>query len=302
MTVNECVFNRAPVNGTCFNKEDLQILAEHNNTPVADIKQIKQKLNCDTDSCVLANTPNLDDETKDKIDNHNLKPFTKDYSGKYWLNNTELDSCMIQLRNLYPGFGFGFIHMVDLVMFPPQNKGILDFEVFPVTDIDFSKEFGKTVNKIQRTCSDKISTLNNVPLTSYGAVFNTDTSDGGGQHWYAIYISTDQRDINNKMKIVIELFNSSGNDIDNDNFNQFWIKTALKIGKDLNVECEFKKVSNVKHQDNSTGNCGAYSVFYIFSRLNNVDPNEFNQPTEILKDSTMESFRRYIFRNQNQIL
>ena len=302
MTINECAFNRVPENGTCFAKEDLQILAKHNDTPVPNIVEIKKKLNCDTDSCVLLNTPNLDDEIRDKIDNKNLKPFTKDYSGKYWLNNTELDSCMIQLRSLYPGFGFGFIHMVDLVMFPPQNQGILDFEVSQITDIDFVKEFGKTINNTPRDNCDKISTLNNVPLTSYGVVFNTDTSSGSGQHWYAIYISTDQRDINNKMKIVIELFNSSGNDIDNDNFNQFWINTALKIGKELNIECEFKKVSNVKHQNDNTGNCGAYSVFYIFSRLNGVNPDEFNQPNEILKDSTMESFRRYIFRNQNQIL
>ncbi len=289
--MSECALNSSPVNGTCFDADASKTIASA--VGVSTLDQAKKKLNCSTDACLVASTPNLTDAERHKIDNQYLKPYTGSYDGNYWLSNTEIDSCMSQLRDKFPGFGYSFIHMVDLKMFPPNNLSMLDYEVLPVTEIDFASEFQNC--GARDTCS-KISTKDNKPLTSYGVVFNTDTSNGSGQHWYAIYISTDNG------PITIELFNSSGNEISTPTFNDFWTKTALDISEALDTTCEFKITSRIKHQKDNTGNCGAYSLFYIYARLSGISPLEFDKPDSTVRDISMESFRKYLFRTHDQIL
>ncbi len=307
--ITECALNRKENNGTCFDEKHITIITNSLNnsdetkceTHKCKLDIIKKNTKCETDICIL-NTINIDDLIRKKIEIEALKPFTESYDGKYWLNNTELDSCMAQLRNMFPGFGYSFIHMVDLVMFPPSNKDVLDYNVYSVKDIDFGNEFNKTYKSIARTNDDKISTKDNVCLKSYGVIFNTDTSKGNGQHWYAIYISTELCNISNEDCIVIELFNSNGNDINNKEFNKFWFKTAIDIFNKTKIKCIFKNISNVQHQRDDTGNCGVYSLFYIYSRLNGKKAIEFNKRDNIISDKSMEQFRKFLFRNTYQII
>jgi hypothetical protein len=295
--MSECLLNKDPVNGTCFSDENARLITKA--VGVSTIAEAKKKLSCSTDACVVASAPNLEDDIRHRIDNLSLKPYTSSYDGSHWLSNTEIDSCMSQLYDQFPGFGYGFIHMVDNKMFPPNNVSMLGYEVHPVTRLDFAKEFA---NGGARTSGTMISTKNNAPLTSYGVVFNTDTSDGSGQHWYAVYISTDQVNGCGEKMITIELFNSSGNEITYEEFNKFWTKTALDIAECMNIDCEYKLISRIKHQSDTTGNCGAYSLFYIYARLNNISPDEFNKPDSAVRDTSMESFRKYLFRTHDQIL
>ena len=294
-STNECLYNNADKSGTCLPSKYIKLIAEDLNVPPT-IAAIKKETDCDLDSCIL-NKTSLDEVAIKKIELETLKPYTDSVDKNYWLNNTEIDSCMIQFHDKFPGFGYSFIHMIDLKMFNPNNKEVLTYNVYPVTELDFGNEFNT------RNDNNLIHTYNNEKLKSYGVIFNTDSSEGSGQHWFVIYISTDQpSEVNpNKKRITIELFNSSGYDISDDNFNIFWTKQALDIQKKTNQECIYKKVSNIKHQNDNTGNCGAYSLYYIWSRLKGRSPSYFDNDAACVKDEFITKFRSFLFRTENPI-
>ena len=146
-------------------------------------------------------------------------------------------------------------------------------------------------------------TKNNKPLNSYGVVFNTDTSKGSGQHWFAIYITTNAPKLpgSDKCHITIELFNSSGQPINNDEFNKFWTQVSIDIQKETGCDCDYSLVSNIQHQKDSTGNCGAYSIYYIYNRLNGMSSSDFDNREHKITDKHMEKFRTFLFRNENSL-
>ena len=134
---NECKLGESTtVKGTCFSNQSIKIIAKDLNIK-PDIEIIKKVTKCDKDSCIL--TKIKDDDIAKKVELLHLKPYTESYDGKYWLNNTEIDSCMIQLWNSFEGFGIGYIHMVDLKMFPPANHDATNIKINPVTEIEFGK-------------------------------------------------------------------------------------------------------------------------------------------------------------------
>ncbi len=298
--MSECALNAAPKNGTCLSEAHIQELSGFTD----EFMNIKNK--CDHDNCIL-DAIKAPDEVKDKIKREALKISTKKISDDYWLNNTEIDCVMSQYRLKYKGFGHGFIHMCDLESFEPANVSSFDYTVYPAREIDFGKEFAHAltrrgiINKPVPGFTSMISTYNNEPLQSYGIICNTDSSKGSGQHWFCIYISTDQKDPEDTSKIWIriELFNSAGGGCDNQEFNKFWKKKAMEIADATGLKCTFDEITNIQHQSDNTGNCGSYSLFYIYSRLNHCLPSEFNDPQYKITDYAMLKFRSVCFSVRN---
>lgn len=285
---------------TCFNQEHIELISQY--VPNAKtLQDIQQSTGCEDDICIL-NSINLNQSEKDKIILETQKPSTISYDHNHWLNNTEIDNVMTQFRCKFPGFGHGFIHMIDLKQFDPANVKKFDYQVYQVDEVDMPKEIKNGL--IQRGLlkgsmeefKSKVSTKNDAPLHSYGIVCNTDSSRGGGQHWFAIFISTDGRDEYGKPKITIELFNSAGGGVNNQQFNDFWQTMALNIARETGLCCEYKIVSSLKHQSDSTGNCGSYSLFYIYARLQGAKSDEFNNPHKKITDNRMRDFRQVCFK------
>lgn len=277
--MSECVCAlNIQANNSCIPNEIISHIANIENTTSS---KLKEKLNCTDDLCII-NNANIENQLKKKIEIEYFKPLVESLSVDYWLNNTEIDTILMQLQKNYEGFAYSFIHMIDLVMFPPNNFDTLEHKISPITKINFGKEFLK---KNEVHCRGN-------KLKSFGVVFNTDPSDRTGQHWFTIFINHNQKLDN----YTIELFNSSGKDIANKKFNEFWINTSYDISKTTKKECKFFKVSNIQHQKNNTGSCGAYSLFYIYARLNGVPYEEFNNKTRIISDYEMNSFRKLLFR------
>ena len=98
--------------------------------------------------------------------------------------------------------------------------------------------------------------------------------------------------------ILIEVFNSAGTDINSKAFQQFWQTKKLEIAQITGCRCEYKLVSTIQHQNDDTGNCGSYSLFYIYSRLKNAKPEEFNIPGKKITDAVMQKFRSVCFRTK----
>ena len=127
-----------------------------------------------------------------------------------------------------------------------------------------------------------------------GVVLNTDTRSGRGKHWFCIFC--DFRSSGSAQDpYTVEYFNSSGNPPMDPVLN--WLnETAKKI-------CHYPfgqskrhgaKViaSKIRHQKSET-ECGPYSLYYIWSRLNKVSIHEFrNKP---VPDARMIEFRKHLF-------
>jgi hypothetical protein len=294
MQHTQCALNKNPnQHGSCLDASHVQAIAAY--TKGNSISEIKTETQCTTDACILSKV-NLPVPIKGKIEREALKTKAESLDGNYWINNTEIDTCMSQMRKQYPGFAHTFIHMSDMKTFPPSNLKSFDYTVKQLTDINLPVCFRRSINK-EPPCAE-LSTEGNVPLKSVGIVFNTDSSAGSGQHWFAVYISTDMKDPNYPTKplILIEVFNSSGLDINSQAFQSFWAKQAIDIATETKCTCEYQLVSTVPHQRDDTGNCGSYSLFYIYSRLRGVRPEEFNVAGGRLSDENMQKFRSVLFK------
>ncbi len=296
--MTECALNKKQnADGSCLSNHHIQILTDFS----TNIKDIISR--CNDDECIIDNT-NAPIDIKSSIKREALKVSVGKINDNYWLNNTEIDNVMSQFRLNYKGFGHGFIHMCDLETFEPSNLKAFDYPVYPVKELDFAGEFRhsltklKKINKPDSTFVSKISTYNNAPLTSYGIICNTDSSKGRGQHWFCIFISTDQLDPDDTSKpwIRIELFNSAGGGCSDKNFNIYWNNQAMEISKATGLKCTFDEITSIQHQSDDTGNCGSYSLFYIYSRLNHCLPSEFDDPKNPITDYAMLKFRSVCFR------
>ena len=287
-------------NGTCFNNEQVSLITNYTNGNTLD--EVKKETNCDDDMCVLEKS-NIPADIKGKLIRESFKAPAASFDHNYWLNNTEIDTVMSQLRIKYPGFAHGFIHMSDLKSFDPSNLKSFDYPVCSAEDTDFPNEFKyaliqqKLIKGELDGFKPKLSTHNNVPLQSYGIICNTDTSKGSGQHWFAIFISTDQKnpDDTSKPWIRIELFNSAGGGSSNSKFDEYWQDQAMQISRVTGVRCTFDIITTIVMQGD-TGNCGSYSLFYIYTRLRNTHPSSFDNPKKIITDYSMQKFRHVCFR------
>ncbi len=209
-----------------------------------------------------------------------FKPITKSFDSNHWLNNTEIDHVQYQLMLNYPGYYYSNIHMIDLGMFDPSNKDIIDFKPIALTDLDFVAEL-----------KGKGHLKGNGPLETYGIVVNTDVSTGGGIHWFAIFMDF------RSTPMTIEYFNSSGYNIKKKDFKLFFIKLADDISMNVG-KCEFLKVSDIQHQSSDTSNCGVYALYYIWKRLGGT-PIEYFKKNKVTDDSIV-LFRKYFFRLSTQ--
>ena len=302
--MSNCALNASPnAQGSCFTEDHVDLITKYaaGNT----LGEVKKETNCvgkDADLCILDKI-DIPVEIKGKIERESIKPPTGSFDKDYWLNNTEIDTVMSQLRCLYPGFAHGFIHMIDIESFTPANIKTFDYKVCSAKETDFANEFkaglikrGLLKGNVDPNTT-KLSTYNDAPLHSYGIVCNTDSSKGSGQHWFAIFISTDRKNPENTAQpmITIELFNSAGGGSKNKEFEDYWRKQAMDIARATGLRCTFDIVTNIAHQGDS-GNCGSYSLFYIYSRLNEVHPSEFNNPEKKITDYAMQKFRTVCFR------
>lgn len=110
-----------------------------------------------------------------------------------------------------------------------------------------------------------------------GIVFNLDTHDKSGSHWVSMVID-------NKIK-QIEYFDSVGNKP-----NKYIKKFINNIMKDNSF---ILKINNIIHQRENS-ECGIYSIYFIIQRLFGKSFDDIT--TNIIRDKSMNRFRKYIFR------
>lgn len=126
-------------------------------------------------------------------------------------------------------------------------------------------------------------------------VINSDTYDGHGKHWMALFV--DARDTSETPRWTVEFFNSAA--IRPETAWLEWMaKTKLELQKcNPRARVETVCVCRIWHQ-HSKSECGPYSIFYVWARLNDIPAKYFME--HVVPDQMMFEFRQHLF-NTNQV-
>jgi len=310
MESNICSLNKD--SKTCLPDSTIKTLSksflpeEANGETSIIISKLSTKMKCENSSskenelCILNSIKNktADDNLKNAINKQILKFFkipTKSLDSNYWLNNTEIDNVQFQFQTQYPGYYYSTIHMIDLENFSPSNANLIlnNDKIFNIRDINFVDELNQNSNA---------KLIYNGKLKNFGIVCNTDLSTNRGIHWFSIFINFPENSLFNKQPITIEYFNSSGYPLTkgtHQNEREKFYTYFKNLSDDLTKEgfsAEFIQVTDIEHQRADTANCGSYSLYYIWCRLNGRAFEELTKNR--ITDEEMEKFRSVLWRQE----
>ncbi len=269
-STTECAFNIKTNDGVCSDASGIEVMkkliqnlnpgeAPKNMSNKEVVEKTKKTLNCDEESCVVAH-PEFEKiagkKTADEIKKKRFKPDGP-WNSKEWLNNFNIDQVLDQWKDIYPGFIHIPFQMRD---FEQQNTEL--------ATINLADEYRNG-------------------MKSFGTVVNTDPSDKGGTHWFCIYGDFDSS------LITLEYFNSSG-ELPLTEIHEWLHKSCNLLEKKMGKKVKIVIVSRNEIQK-SDSECGLFSMFYIYSRLNDI-PYQYFSKLGSVTDDDMYEFRKYLFR------
>lgn len=191
------------------------------------------------------------------------------------LSNINIDTSMMQFASVKPHF---FPHPFNMLDY--ASNSFIDGEVVNTPDtlarIDWEMLNGGSVELPEPYAGRK--------FTACGCIINSDTYDGPGKHWMALYADW------SVSPASIEFFNSSGNSPAPE-FCNWMVKMKIAM-ENASMKAECTNVSSIRHQ-HTRSECGVYSLFYIWARLNGT-PYTYFQNTPV-PDNIMFEFRQHLF-------
>jgi hypothetical protein len=287
-SISECaIYLQKDHSEPCSSDETIGILSDIisvKGSPSEIISSAKERTGCATEECVLK-TLETDlgaDRVKSEIE---ARFKLKGPNGIELLSNFDIDNTLIQWTNKFTDFfpyNFNMLNYIDYSI----KDGYVVNEPDSLARISFSDLYYGKVN-----IGDKPA-----PKGGYrcaGCVINSDKYQGRGKHWMALFLDARGAD-----EWSVEFFNSSGNGPAPEFIN--WV---LKISEQmeevaskekLNVKITQVKSSSIRHQQSKT-ECGLYSLFYIYARLNNVPYTYFHSTP--VPDQLMFELRQHLFKS-----
>lgn len=294
--IPECL--GAALNGHCISKPTLQkidkIIGTVGNADTANVestdkytvivKKAKEETGCGTELCVLnALEPQLGKQLVVAEITSNLKQ--KGPTDNRLLSNIHVDKIMGMFADLFPRFYPYNFNMRNYADYRFRN-GYVESQPDTLATVQFRDLYGIGKN----TC---------------GCVINSDTYQGPGIHWMALFADA-RGDV-----WTVEFFNSSGGAPIPEWCN--WMTKTRSQMEDIadelrkNPSKRFKpparvdliKCSDLQHQQ-SKSECGLYSLFYIYARLRGV-PFEYFAKNPI-PDQLMFEFRQHLFCGERGIV
>ena len=161
------------------------------------------------------------------------------------------------------------------------------FEFLGPTPIDFDtvKHDGECV--WEELCNFNLADTVRRGKTKIGVIFNTDTSDGGGEHWISMFIDL------RKHKRKLFFFDSTGDTAPPEVVA--FVRRIQEQGRHMSppIDLQFDQNHPVEHQYGNT-ECGVYSLFFITHMLEDKITEHYLK-THVLKDEYMEQFRKVYF-------
>ncbi len=235
------------------------------------LNKLKEKTDCKSESCVIqSKILKLPGSVIEKELEINFKPKGPRNSTAL-LSNINIDNNMVRWAREYDNFFPCPFAMMD---FDKTHESFSTISMPDVYNGNYVLDLG-SFGKVKRK--------NNC----FGCVVNTDTSNGPGKHWVAVFV--DMR----KPDATIEYFNSVGNPPPKPMI--VWLERTKKTLNGLFKSVTVHSVTSVEHQFKDT-ECGVYSLFYIRKRLEGEDFSFFEDKDLIIKDDLIKNFRKFLFR------
>lgn len=239
------------------------------------IEAAKEKLDCDNERCVLGKMIPVLGEDKVR---HEINTFlkVKGPTDSKLLSNVHIDSTLKQWTAMAKDFYPYNFNMLNYASYAYDNGYILNHPDTLATVL-FVDLYNGELNGKKYRCA--------------GCVINSDSYQGSGKHWMALFADSRGGD-----RWTVEFFNSSGN-APAPEWVSWLVKTRSGMESILEREkkkipVEIMKVSDIRHQQ-SKSECGLYSLFYIWARLHGIPPEYFM--SNPIPDQLMFEFRHHLF-------
>lgn len=246
--------------------KDKGVPAENLQTSENIMDYSKKSEKCETEKCVLKKLE-LTSDVKESLLRIKPQGPANDTS---LLNNENIDNVLNRLVHVHKDFYHMNFQMID---FDGEKKGcgwkvINGIYIIPT-------ELGTI---------DMVDNIIDKGYKTFGVVLNTDKRTGGGIHWFALFCD---------FRIsphTIEYFNSSGNKPVRQ-VQDWLIKTKTRI--DQVYKSTIVVLSGLVHQKDSDTECGLYSLYFLWNRVNGIPVLNFNKKR--IPDAVMIKFRRMCF-------
>jgi hypothetical protein len=208
-----------------------------------------------------------------------------------WLSNYDIDEIIQEYENKYNTFKFLGSTPID---FRKKKYGTCTLNLFNNSNSDNSWLIYNKQSNI-KYCNFNSSIYSDKKY--FGIVFNTDTFEGAGKHWMAMYFCID------KSKPCILFFDSAVT------FNPYHneIKGFIKNIQDTYPSLNFNIKYNNKQHQTSNSECGMYSIYFILTMIDaELHPNKsysanyffdtyFNNKNYTIYDNLMILYRTKLF-------
>lgn len=270
----------------CSTKPVVQAMATHLKKEGVDttmlktaqdvVNTIKDDLQCSTEECVLKNPKFVKEEIrgiiKDSLDR--IKPIGPANTTAL-LNNENIDEVLRKLTKQHKDF----YHM---------NFQMIDFAGEKTSQGNWKVEKGMTINPTELGTINMATNVIQKGYKTFGVVMNTDKRTNGGIHWFSLFCDFRTN------PCTIEYFNSSGNK-PMKQIQEWLIKTEQEINESGVCKATVVVLSGLIHQKDSETECGLYSIYYIWNRLNKIPALNFQEKR--IPDSMMIDFRKRVFKS-----
>lgn len=262
--ISECSLT-ASGNGqsSCLGGDDAAAVARA--VGAVDMTAAREATGCTSEKCVVAAAaPKLGRSVAHGLITRNYK--IEGPTDSTLLSNVNIDTILQQWTAQWPDFFAYNFNMLNYAQYNYQNGYVED-----KPDTLATINVGELYKKGFRTAA---------------CVINSDKYQGGGIHWMCLF--ADMRDAGTA---TVEFFNSAGGCAAPEWYN--WLAKAKSELEDAGIKTvRIINCGKVVHQD-SMSECGVYSLFYIWSRLNGMAAADFQRAK--IPDRYMFEFRQHLF-------
>lgn len=269
-TESECSIAHPDGTKVCSKPKIIQKIAEisgaTNSDATAILTEVKEKLNCDTEKCVLKKIikkvePDVAQEIKESLAT-DFKPNGPALTTAL-LSNIDIDKILAQMAAKYDLLAMPF-HMIDFDTFRGGNTDL--------NTIDLADEVAKG-------------------MKTFSVVLNTDKYSGNGVHWFCLFGDFRGKGTQDD-PYTLEYFNSSG-DRPRASVAEWLVKQEASINKKMpDKTVVVRKDMPIAHQQGDT-ECGVYALYYLIERIKGKSRDEINSAE--IPDDEMTKFRQALF-------
>lgn len=185
---------------------------------------------------------------------------------KKWLNTTDINNVLDQYALKYPKFKY-------------MGASPIDYHLKSKT--------GKCI--VNELCNLDLKEIRNENYESIGVIFNTDSHNQPGQHWFSIFIDLKGKNLKNKPAIYH--FDSAAGEPTEEILNL--VNTVQSQYKDINNGKEISFIFNDKEHQKENTECGIYCLHFLIYMLQGKDFKKYVNTKKT--DRVMFKFRDKFF-------